>query len=97
MVDLLLKFGARDDDCKALAATVLNRDETLTAKLLSVKVIALHLYISVLFKAFNFMCFLLLECRPIIYTNSNCERYLAKQISDKTGQENIDNTSAVHI
>lgn len=39
MVDLLLKFGARDDDCKALAVTVQNRDETLTAKLLSVKVI----------------------------------------------------------
>lgn len=38
MVDLLLKYGARDDDCKALAITVQNKDETLTAKLLSTKV-----------------------------------------------------------
>ncbi|XP_018323262.1 leucine-rich repeat serine/threonine-protein kinase 1 isoform X2 [Agrilus planipennis] len=37
MVNLLLKYGARDDDCKALAVAVENRDETLTAKLLSVK------------------------------------------------------------
>lgn len=36
-VDLLLKHGARDDDCKALAVAVQNRDETLTAKLLSIK------------------------------------------------------------
>lgn len=38
MVDLLLKHGARDDDCKALAIAVQNKDETLTAKLLSTKV-----------------------------------------------------------
>lgn len=37
-VDLLLKHGARDDDCKALAIAVQNKDETLTAKLLSTKV-----------------------------------------------------------
>lgn len=37
LVDLLLKCGARDDDCKALSVTVQNRDETLTAKLLSTK------------------------------------------------------------
>lgn len=38
LVDLLLKHGARDDDCKALSVTVQNRDETLIAKLLSTKV-----------------------------------------------------------
>lgn len=38
MVDLLLKHGSRDDDCKALAIAVQNKDETLTAKLLSTKV-----------------------------------------------------------
>ena len=38
MVELLLKFDARDDDCKALSVTVQNKDETLTAKLLSIKV-----------------------------------------------------------
>ncbi|XP_071051470.1 leucine-rich repeat serine/threonine-protein kinase 1 isoform X2 [Onthophagus taurus] len=37
IVDLLLRFGARDDDCKALFVTVQNKDETLTAKLLSIK------------------------------------------------------------
>ncbi|KRT85722.1 Ankyrin repeat-containing protein [Oryctes borbonicus] len=37
LVDLLLRSGARDDDCKALSATVQNKDETLTAKLLSIK------------------------------------------------------------
>lgn len=42
MVDLLLKHGARDDDCKALAVAVQNKDETLTAKLLSTKVTFLH-------------------------------------------------------
>lgn len=38
VVDLLLKHGARDDDCKALAIAVQNKDEALTAKLLSTKV-----------------------------------------------------------
>lgn len=39
IVDLLLKHGARDDDCKALSVAVQNKDETLIAKLLSTKVI----------------------------------------------------------
>lgn len=39
IVDLLLKRGARDDDCKALSIAVTNKDETLIAKLLSIKVI----------------------------------------------------------
>lgn len=39
LVDLLLKYGARDDECKALFITIQNKDETLTTKLLSVKVI----------------------------------------------------------
>lgn len=38
IVDLLLKHGARDDDCKALCVAVDNNDETLIAKLLSTKV-----------------------------------------------------------
>ncbi|KAF5301002.1 hypothetical protein FQR65_LT08985 [Abscondita terminalis] len=37
LVDLLLKYGARDDECRAIALTVQNKDETLIAKLLSVK------------------------------------------------------------
>ncbi|KAJ8980099.1 hypothetical protein NQ317_008560 [Molorchus minor] len=37
IVDLLLKNGARDDECKALSVAVQNKDETLTAKLLSTK------------------------------------------------------------
>ncbi|KAI4458153.1 ankyrin repeat and protein kinase domain-containing protein [Holotrichia oblita] len=37
LVDLLLRSGARDDDCKALSSTVQTKDETLTAKLLSIK------------------------------------------------------------
>ncbi|CAH0558750.1 unnamed protein product [Brassicogethes aeneus] len=37
VVDLLLKHGARDDDCKALAFAVENKDETLIPKLLSIK------------------------------------------------------------
>ncbi|XP_050515571.1 leucine-rich repeat serine/threonine-protein kinase 1 isoform X2 [Diabrotica virgifera virgifera] len=37
VVDLLLKHGARDDECKALAVAVENNDETLIAKLLSTK------------------------------------------------------------
>ncbi|XP_019766471.2 leucine-rich repeat serine/threonine-protein kinase 1 isoform X4 [Dendroctonus ponderosae] len=37
IVDLLLKRGARDDDCKALVIAVTNKDETLIAKLLSTK------------------------------------------------------------
>lgn len=37
MVDLLLKHGARDDDCKALSVVVGNKDDILTAKLLSIK------------------------------------------------------------
>lgn len=37
IVDLLLKYGARDDECKALSVVVQNKDETLTAKLLSTK------------------------------------------------------------
>ncbi|XP_066246944.1 leucine-rich repeat serine/threonine-protein kinase 1 isoform X1 [Euwallacea similis] len=37
IVDLLLKRGARDDDCKALGIAVANKDETLIAKLLSTK------------------------------------------------------------
>lgn len=38
IVDLLLKRGARDDECKALGVAVTNKDETLIAKLLSTKV-----------------------------------------------------------
>lgn len=38
IVDLLLKHGARDDDCKALSVVVANQDDILTAKLLSIKV-----------------------------------------------------------
>lgn len=38
MVDLLLNYGVRDDDCKALAVVVNNHDEILTAKLLAMKV-----------------------------------------------------------
>ncbi|KAJ8942684.1 hypothetical protein NQ314_010008 [Rhamnusium bicolor] len=37
IVDLLLKHGARDDECKALSAAIYNKDETLIAKLLSTK------------------------------------------------------------
>ncbi|CAH1175605.1 unnamed protein product [Phaedon cochleariae] len=37
IVDLLLKYGARDDDCKALSVAVDNNDEALIAKLLSTK------------------------------------------------------------
>ncbi|CAG9769543.1 unnamed protein product [Ceutorhynchus assimilis] len=37
IVDLLLKRGARDDECKALGVAVANKDETLIAKLLSIK------------------------------------------------------------
>ncbi|CAG9859264.1 unnamed protein product [Phyllotreta striolata] len=37
VVDLLLKNGARDDECKALSIAVDNNDETLIAKLLSIK------------------------------------------------------------
>ncbi|XP_075215251.1 leucine-rich repeat kinase [Lycorma delicatula] len=37
IVDLLLKHGARDDDCKALSVVVANQDDILTAKLLSIK------------------------------------------------------------
>ncbi|KAL3278816.1 hypothetical protein HHI36_016337 [Cryptolaemus montrouzieri] len=36
-VDLLLKSGARDDDCKALIIAFENKDENLVAKLLSIK------------------------------------------------------------
>lgn len=47
MVDLLLKHSARDDDCKALAVVVHNKDETLTAKLLSTKVkILTHIIVT---------------------------------------------------
>lgn len=38
IVDLLLKHGARDDDCRALAVAIKNKDDILTAKLLSIKV-----------------------------------------------------------
>ncbi|XP_069680319.1 leucine-rich repeat serine/threonine-protein kinase 1 isoform X2 [Periplaneta americana] len=37
MADLLLRHSARDDDCKALRVTTRNRDDILTAKLLSIK------------------------------------------------------------
>lgn len=37
-VDLLLRHGARDDDSRALAVVVTNKDDILTAKLLSIKV-----------------------------------------------------------
>ncbi|XP_063218267.1 leucine-rich repeat serine/threonine-protein kinase 1 isoform X2 [Bacillus rossius redtenbacheri] len=37
MADLLLRHGARDDSCKALGVAVRNKDDILTAKLLSVK------------------------------------------------------------
>ncbi|XP_049858112.1 leucine-rich repeat serine/threonine-protein kinase 1 isoform X1 [Schistocerca gregaria] len=37
MTDLLLRHGARDDDCKALRVATQNRDDILTAKLLSTK------------------------------------------------------------
>jgi ankyrin repeat protein len=38
MADLLLRHSARDDDCKALCLATRNRDDILTAKLLSIKV-----------------------------------------------------------
>lgn len=38
MIDMLLKYGARDDYSKALSVTVQNQDDILTAKLLSMKV-----------------------------------------------------------
>lgn len=38
VAELLLKYGARDDDCRALAVSVRNKDDILTAKLLSIKV-----------------------------------------------------------
>ena len=38
MADLLLRHSARDDDCKALRVATCNRDDILTAKLLSIKV-----------------------------------------------------------
>lgn len=38
MTDLLLRHGARDDECKALRVATQNRDDILTAKLLSIKV-----------------------------------------------------------
>lgn len=38
MTDLLLKYGARDDDCKALCVAAKIRNSTLTARLLSIKV-----------------------------------------------------------
>lgn len=38
MVDLLLRHGACDDLSKALGVTVQNKDDILTAKLLSTKV-----------------------------------------------------------
>ncbi|XP_060525729.1 leucine-rich repeat serine/threonine-protein kinase 1 isoform X2 [Cylas formicarius] len=37
VVDLLLKHEARDDECRALSVAIMNRDETLIAKLLSTK------------------------------------------------------------
>nr|CAD7202602.1 unnamed protein product [Timema douglasi] len=37
MADLLLRHGARDDDCKALCVVARNRDDILIAKLLSIK------------------------------------------------------------
>ncbi|XP_057330472.1 leucine-rich repeat serine/threonine-protein kinase 1 [Microplitis mediator] len=37
ITDLLLKYGAVDNDCKALKIAAQNRDEVLTAKLLSIK------------------------------------------------------------
>jgi hypothetical protein len=38
MADLLLRHSARDDDCKALHLATSNKDDILTAKLLSIKV-----------------------------------------------------------
>jgi len=38
MADLLLRHSARDDDCKALHLATRNKDDILTAKLLSIKV-----------------------------------------------------------
>jgi hypothetical protein len=38
MADLLLRHSARDDDCKALRVATRNKDDILTAKLLSIKV-----------------------------------------------------------
>ena len=37
MIDLLLKHGARDIDCKALYVAVQARDDTIIAKLLALK------------------------------------------------------------
>lgn len=63
IVDLLLKNGARDDDCKALIIAFKNKDETLVAKLLSTKVkdfvftnllIILFYFISKLWKFHKF-------------------------------------------
>ena len=35
--DLLLKYSARDDDCKALAIVLENQDELIASKLLALK------------------------------------------------------------
>ena len=37
MIDLLLKHGARDLDCKALYVAVQSKDDIITAKLLALK------------------------------------------------------------
>lgn len=63
MADLLLKHGARDDDCKALAVAVQNKDETLTAKLLSTKV---RIHIP---SCFSFLFYDYCFYRPILIQN----------------------------
>lgn len=37
IIDLLLKYSARDDDCKALAIVIENQDEVIASKLLALK------------------------------------------------------------
>ena len=37
MIELLLKYSARDDDCKALFVAVLAKDDVISSKLLSLK------------------------------------------------------------
>ena len=37
IIDLLLKYSARDDDCKALVIVIENQDEVIASKLLALK------------------------------------------------------------
>ena len=37
MIDLLIKYSARDDDCKALAVALKSDDDIIASKLLTLK------------------------------------------------------------